>query len=109
MNVIDFFCGALAVCSTLLLWFVSPLKITLGKIFFKQNFITLDQFDTFVIIKYPLLSKLLSCWICLSFWLSLAVGVIFVLFFNASIITPLITFFVYPSICFVFKQLTRIN
>ena len=108
MSAIDFFTGALAVCSVLLLWFGSPLKISLGKLFFKENFLTHAEFDDYLFIKNRLLGKLLSCWICLSFWLSLAIGVFFVLVCGAHLYTPILTFFIYPSICYVFKIITKL-
>lgn len=109
MSIADFFCGALAVNSLLLLWFVSPLKLTLAKLLFNQNFITHDQFDTYILIRYPTFGKLTSCWICLSFWLSLAIGGAFVLWFDAPLLTPIVTFLVYPAICYLFKQIAHIN
>jgi len=108
MQIIDFFAGALAVCSILLLWFGSPLKITLGKLFFKKNFIMHTEFDDYLFMTNRLLSKLLSCWVCLSFWLSLATGAVFVFVCNAPLYTPILTFLIYPSICYVFKTITKL-
>lgn len=108
MTVVDFLAGAFAVCSVLLLWFGSPLKITLGSLFFKKTFIVNAEFDDYLFIKNRFLGKLLSCWICLSFWLSFGVGIIFVLGFNAPIVTPVLTFFVYPSLCYLFKMTTKL-
>ena len=108
MNILDFFTGALGVCSILLLWFGSPLKLTLGKILFKRDFIMPIEFDDYLCIKHPILSKLLSCWICVSFWLSLVAGATFVIFLNAPPYTPIVTFLVYPSVCYIFKSFTKL-
>lgn len=99
-----FAAGILAVLSCLVLWFKSPLKLTLGKIIFKQNFNNLEEFDDWLFMKNKFLGKLLSCWICCSFWLSLLVGVFLVLFFNATVYSPLITFFCYPSIAYLYYK-----
>lgn len=109
MSIIDFIVGSLTVNSLLLLWFASPLKITLGKILFKQNFKTIQDFDEYLFLNNRLLGKLSYCWICLSFWLSLAVGAVFVIGFGAPVITPLVTFLTYPGIAFLFKSFTHLN
>jgi hypothetical protein len=103
VNFSCFFLGIPVVCSLLLLWFISPLKLTLGKIFFKQNFLSLEQFDDFLFIKAPILGKLLSCWICCSFWLSLAVGLFSVVLLDQPLWYPILTFLTYPSLCYLFK------
>lgn len=108
MTVVEFFTGTLIVNSLLLLWFGSPLKITLGQLFFKKTFITNNEFDDFLFMKSPFIGKLTSCWICLSFWLSLLVGIAFVGVIDAPIITPLLTFLIYPSLCYVFKIIAKL-
>jgi len=108
MTIIEFFTGSLIVSSLLLLWFGSPLKITLGKLFLKRNFITNNEFDDFLFMRSPFLGKLTSCWICLSFWLSLATGIAFVVLINAPAVTPLLTFLVYPSLCYIFKIIAKL-
>jgi len=108
MTIVEFFTGSLIVSSLLLLWFGSPLKITLGKLLFKKIFITNNEFDDFLFMRSPFLGKLTSCWICLSFWLSLLVGISFVCLINAPIATPLLTFLVYPSLCYIFKSITKL-
>ena len=75
--------GLLVVNSLLILWFFSPLAHSIGKYFLKKdNIFTLDNLIDFIAIKYTFFATLLSCWICLSFWLSLFVGIVFTLFFQ---------------------------
>jgi len=94
--------------SLLILWFYSPLTTTISHIFFKKNDIyTFDQFIDFLSFKSTFLGKLLSCWICMSFWISLSIGIIGLLLLNYPIWYPLLTFFTYPSILFLIKQLYR--
>lgn len=104
---IEYLAGALTVCSILLLWFVSPLKITLAKIFFKKDIINLDEFDDFLFLKNKILGKLTACWICLSFWLSLLVGIAIVVLFGGAYYTPIITFLTYPAIAYIFKTIIK--
>lgn len=106
MTITEYILGLLSVCSLLMLWFVSPLKSTLGQIIFKKN-LTPDQFDDWLYIKHPFIGKLLSCWICCSFWLSLFVGVIIWGVFNSSILTPLLTFLTYPALAYLYKVLIK--
>ena len=104
--IFEYILGCLAVCSILLLWFVSPFKTTLGEIIFKKNLTPL-QFDDVLFLKSPFLGKLVSCWICCSFWTSLIVGFILVLAFNTPLYTPLVTFFTYPALAYIFKTLIK--
>lgn len=100
--------GLLFVNSLLILWFYSPLPSSISKIFFKKNNVyTLDDFLDFVAVKNQTLSTLLSCWVCMSFWLSLMCGLILYLVLNVEFLFPLITFFTYPAILFLIKQLYR--
>jgi hypothetical protein len=101
-----FIIGLLGVNSILLLWFFSPLKITLSKFFFKADLMP-DEFDDKVFIINPLLGKLISCWICLSFWLSLIIGVFLMVILNLPVYWPLITFFCYPCLCYIFYKFIK--
>ncbi|NBW56621.1 hypothetical protein EBR43_02315 [bacterium] len=103
MSFFPFFAGIPIICSFLLLWFVSPLKLSLGKLFFRQNFIAPDQFDDYLFAKSHILGKLLSCWVCLSFWSSLAYGIGCTLLLQQPIWFGLLTFSTYPSLCYLFK------
>jgi hypothetical protein len=106
--IIYFILGLLVTNSLLILWFFSPLYTTLSKIFLgKEDIYTFDQFIDFIAIKSYTLSTLLSCWICMSFWLSLIVGSFFMLSFNLPLWYPLLTYFTYPSILFLVKQIYR--
>ena len=100
--------GLLATNSILLLWFFSPLASSIGKFFLKRNdiYITEDLIDI-ISLKSHFLATLLSCWICLSFWMSLLVGFLLMIFFNLHWQFPLITFSSYPPILYIIKQLYR--
>lgn len=97
--------GLLITTTLLLIWFYSPLRITIGQLFIDKDMYTFDQFETYLLLKNVWIGKLLSCYICSSFWLSIFIGLIFVLLGYASIIFPLITGLTYPSICYVYKKM----
>lgn len=96
--------GLLTVNSLLLLWFYSPLKTTISEIFLKKTLMP-HEFDDWLFIKNKILGKLLSCWICCSFWLSLFVGFIAQVIFILPCYYFLITFFTYPCLCYIFKRI----
>lgn len=94
--------------SFLLLWFFSPLPNSIGKIFFKRDDIyILENLIDIISIRSQFLGTLLSCWICLSFWSSLFIGIIIMLFFDLPIYFPFICFVSNPPILFLIKQLYR--
>lgn len=95
--------GCLIVNSLLLLWFFSPLKTTISEIFLKKPLLPLE-FDDYIFFKSKVLGKLLTCWICLSFWLSLVVGLIMSLIFNLNISWPFICFLTYPCLSYIFYK-----
>lgn len=97
--------GLLTTLSILLLWFYSPLQITLGQIFLHKNLYSLDQVNTALMLRNKFLAKLTSCYICFSFWTSLAVGLVFTFFFDAPNYFSLLTFFTYPCIAYYYKTL----
>jgi len=97
MNFTQYFIGLTATLSLLTLWFASPLKLTLGKILFKKDLNFLDEFDDILFLKNHFLGKLLSCWICCSFWLSLIVGLILGI--------PVTAFFSYPCFAYAYYKL----
>ena len=94
--------GVLMLNSMLMLWFESPLKSSLAKIFLRKEMSNLE-FDDYIFMKSKILSKLLSCWICLSFWLSFVIG--FLLTF--SITWGFLCFFTYPSLCYMFAAFVK--
>lgn len=98
--------GYLTVQTLLVLWFYSPLRITLGQVFFDKDLYTIDQFETRLLLKSTILGKLLSCYICTSFWVSLGTGVAFILFCSAPVLWPVITALTYPAICYLYKRVT---
>jgi hypothetical protein len=98
--------GLLIVNSLLVLWFFSPLKTTLSEVFLKQTLMPYE-FDDRLYLRNKILGKLSSCWICCSFWLSLVIGIIITIIFYNSIVVngfALITFFSYPSVCYLFYK-----
>jgi len=99
--------GLLGLWSFMVLWFLSPFKITLGKILFNKEFNTPVDFDDYLFIKNKVLGKLLSCWICTSFWTSLLIGIVIYFVYSTPLTTPLITFSTYPSITYLFKVLIK--
>jgi len=107
MTLLQFATGLLTTLSLLVLWFESPLKITLGKVIFNQTLKFVEEFDDILFLKLPLLGKLSGCWICCSFWLSLVVGVILTLCFDLALWSPLVTFLCYPSIAYLYKKLIK--
>jgi hypothetical protein len=96
--------GLLAVNSILLLWFMSPLKTTLSELFLHKILMP-HEFDDWLFVKNKFLGELLSCWICCSFWLSLLVGIVCVVLFGSAWYYPIITFFTYPCLCYLYKRL----
>jgi hypothetical protein len=104
--IIYFILGLLNVNSLLLLWFFSPIKNTLGKIFFKRDLMP-DQFDDFIFVKNKVLGELISCWICCSFWLSIIIGVAYTVILQLPIFWPLITFLSYPGLSYIFYSFIK--
>ena len=100
-----FFINCFTVLSILLLWFFSPLKLTLGKIIFNKDYVIPDEFDDRVFLFNSFLGKLISCYICFSFWSSLITGIFFMLIFSLPLYWPLLMFFNVPPIAYVFKKL----
>jgi hypothetical protein len=98
-----FIIGLLTVNSILLLWFFSPLKTSIGKIIFKKTLMPYE-FDDLISLKNKWIGELISCWICCSFWCSLAVGIFFVYIFGAVWWYPILTFFCYPCLCYLFYK-----
>jgi hypothetical protein len=98
--------GLLATNSILLLWFYSPLKLTLAKILFKEDITDHTQFEDLIFLKFKSnkLSTLSSCYICFSFWTSLLVGGFLYYLLDMTIYTPIITFFSYPVLCYAIKK-----
>lgn len=101
--IVTYIIGVLIVNSLLLLWFFSPLKTTLGKIMFNKELMPMD-FDDLVFAKMPVLGKLIGCYICTSYWLSLLVGLFFMLIAHMPWWWPLLTYFTYPSITYIFYK-----
>lgn len=101
-----YFIGLLIVNSLLLLWFFSPIKNTIGKIIFKKDLMP-TEFDDLLFTKNKFLCKLSSCWICCSYWLSLAVGAFFMLCFSLPFYWPFLTYFTYPAFCYLFYTSIR--
>ena len=107
-TVIHHLFSILIVNSLLILWFYSPLPSSIGKYFLNDDkIITLDDLLDWVCIRNHLLADLLSCWICMSFWLSLIIGTIISITCSLSWYFPIICFWAYPPILFAIKQQYR--
>lgn len=97
--------GLLTTWTVLLIWFYSPLKVTLGQLFINKNLYTDDQVETAIMIKNKWLGKLLSCYICFSFWTSLVVGGFIKLYNHLDWSFVFLAWFTYPSLCYLYKAL----
>ena len=104
--IIDYVFGYLVVQTILVIWFYSPMRISIGQLLFDKNMYMTDHFETHVLSISPFLGKLLSCYICFSFWTSLIVGSIGSFFmYDMEIIIPVVTALTYPSICYLYKSI----
>ncbi len=104
--IIDYIAGYLIVQTILLIWFYSPLRITIGQLFLDKNMYMTDQFETYMLTLNPFLGKLLSCYICFSFWVSLIVGCVgSLLLYDTMAVIPCITALTYPCICYLYKSI----
>jgi hypothetical protein len=103
----EFLLGFFALNSILLLWFYSPLKLSLAKIIFKEDIFEHDKFEELILIRWRSLNlaTLSSCYICFSFWTSLIIGFILMFLFNLPWYTPIVTFLCYPSLAYAFKKI----
>lgn len=97
--------GLFITWNILVIWFYSPLRITIGQFLFDSNLYTFDQFETYVMSKNIWIGKLLSCFICFSFWTSLFIGAVFFYIFSTPCAFPLLTCLTYPGICFFLKNI----
>ena len=104
---IPYLIGLAATLTILVIWFYSPLKITLGQLFIDKNLYSLDQVETAVLIKNKWIGKLISCYICFSFWTSLFVGLILYKALDLPWYFPILTWFTYPSIAYLYKSLVE--
>lgn len=103
---VEYFLGLTFVLSVLILWFFSPLKTTLSEIFLGKTLMP-QEFDDMLYIKNKWLGELLSCWVCCSFWSSLVTGIIFTIISDKPWFYPLVTFFSYPGICYLYYSLVK--
>lgn len=97
--------GLLVTLTTLLIWFYSPLKVTLGQLFIHKDLYTDDQVETAIMIKNKWLGKLASCYICFSFWTSLFVGIVFKMLYTLPVSFIFLAWFTYPSLCYLYKSI----
>jgi len=97
--------GLLTTWTVLLIWFYSPLKVTLGQLFIHKNLYSNDQVETAIMIRNKWLGKLASCYICFSFWTSLLVGLFLKFENNLSWKFIFLTWFTYPSLCYLYKSI----
>lgn len=97
--------GLAATQSLLILWFYSPLRSSLGRMFIDKNITTNDDFNIALQVISPFLSKLFSCYICCSFWFSLVIGFALCIQSNLAPYFPLLTFLTFPTFTFFYKLL----
>jgi len=102
---ISYIQGLFVTWTVLLIWFYSPIKVTLGQLFIDKNLYSNDQVETALMLKNIWLGKLLSCYICFSFWTSLIVGSVFYKIFDLPGYFPFLTWFTYPSLCYLYKSI----
>lgn len=100
-----FVLGYLITQTLLLIWFYSPLKITLGQLFIDKNLYSVDQVETAIMIRNKWIGELISCYICCSFWSSLIVGLILKSVFSLPSFFVALAWFSYPSVCYLYKLL----
>jgi len=97
--------GLFITWTIVLIWFYSPLKVTLGQLLIDKNLYSNDQVETAILLKNAWLGKLLSCYICFSFWTSLIVSLNLYLLFNLPKHFIFLTWFSYPSLCYLYKKI----
>ena len=103
---VEYFLGLTFVLSMLVLWFFSPLKTTLSELFLGRTLMP-QEFDDVLYMKNKWLGELLSCWICCSFWGSLIIGTIITIVLGKPWTYPIITFFSYPGLCYLFYSFVK--
>lgn len=97
--------GLLFTINVCLIWFYSPLCITIGQLIFDKKLYTRDEFETRLLLFNPVIGKLLSCYICFSFWCSLLIGVLSIFFVDMPVIAPVITAGTYPALAYLYKAI----
>lgn len=95
--------GLMVTLSLVQLWFYSPLKMTLGELFFKEKMVSELEFDDRLAIINEKVALLSTCYTCFSFWTSLLVGIIFFISFSLPLIWPIATFLTYPPLVWAYK------
>lgn len=103
--ILQYVIGLGILTTSLLIWFYSPLRTTIGQIVFDKNIFSNDQFETALLIKSPFLGKLLGCYICLSFWLSLLIGIGCFLYFKTPLSFIPLVWFTYPGLAYIYKAI----
>lgn len=107
---ITYYISALGVTLTLLLiWFYSPFRSTIGHLFLSKSISSNEDFETALLFKTPFLGKLLSCFICSSFWCSLGIGTLFWYVLNLPNYFPFLCWFTFPSIAYLYKSIIDKN
>ncbi len=107
MNMFIYYIVGLLIVQTIcMIWFYSPIRITLGQIFFNSRITSTEEFETYMLLKSMLFGKLLSCYICFSFWTSLFTGITFFILFFLPVWWVLLCPLTYPSLCFIYKLVT---
>jgi len=101
--------GVLVEFTALLIWFFSPLKTSLGQFFLSKQITTNEEFEIAIMMKSPFIGKLLSCYICSSFWLALFIGTLFKFLFCLPLEFIPLVWFTYPGLAYLYKSLIDKN
>jgi hypothetical protein len=103
-----YFLGWLVVQTICIIWFYSPFRLSISPFLFGHNGVnTFDEFETLLLIRSSFFGKLLSCYICFSFWTSIIVGIAAIFLINTPYWTCLLTGLTYPAICYLYKSIVE--
>lgn len=103
--IFSFIIGWLVVQTICVIWFYSPFRLSISPILFNTVIYSFDEFETLILLKYPVLGKLLSCYICFSFWASFIVGSFGSFLIGVSLWFGVLAAFTYPAICYLYKSI----
>ena len=102
--ILNYLFGLGTVITILVIWFFSPFKTSIGQIF-NQEFVTQDEFDIWLLTKNTKLGILAGCWICFSFWTSVAVSTLLTLINDLPCTFVPVATFTYPAIAYLYKSI----
>jgi hypothetical protein len=105
IELLTYILGYLITQTLCVIWFFSPFRGSLGYLFLSKQIKSPEDFETLILFKSPIMGKLLSCYICFSFWCSLFVGIILCCITSLPLIFALLAPLTYPCICYLYKQI----